>query len=117
MALKRNLQIVAEANAGLSPMSASILQIVGTDGEQPNAELSSALRMTPAQVAIRIAQVSAAGDVICRKVTQYKDGKTIERESCLLSAYVPPRTTGRKPGARLATDESADLADSEEDSS
>ena len=98
-------------------MSASILQYLRTNGEQLDVEIASALRMTQAQVASHIAQLSAAGDVICCKVTRYKDGTKIEGVSCRLSAYVPPRATGPKPGAKRAANEPDESGDSEEDSS
>ncbi len=83
-------------------MSASILQHLRTNGEQLDAEIARALRMTQAQVNSHIAKLSAAGDVICCQVTRYVDGKKIEGVSCRLSAYVPPRATGPKPGAKRA---------------
>lgn len=83
-------------------MSAPILQHLRTNGEQLDAEIAKALRMTQAQVNSHIAKLSAAGDVICCQVTRYVDGKKIEGVSCRLSVYVPPRATGPKPGAKRA---------------
>jgi hypothetical protein len=108
------LNAVVEANAGTSLMSASILQHLRTNGEQLDAAIAGALRMTHAQVASHIAQLSVAGEVICCKVTRYNDGKKIEGVSCRLSAYVPPRATGPKPGAKRAA---GDSAEPEEDTS
>jgi len=90
-------------------MNASILKHLRTNGEQLDAEIAKALRMTQAQVNDDIAQLSAAGDVICCHVTRFISGKKIEGVSCRLSAYVPPRATGPKPGAKRAA------ANSEED--
>ena len=83
-------------------MSASIVQYLRTNGEQLDVEIAKALRMTRTQVNSHIAQLSAAGDVICCRVTRYVDGKKIEGVSCRLAAYVPPRATGPKPGAKRA---------------
>jgi hypothetical protein len=83
-------------------MSASILQHLKIYGEQLDAEIAKALRMTLAQVNSHVAQLSAAGDVICCQVTRYVGGTKIEGVSCRLSAYVPPRSTGPKPGAKRA---------------
>ena len=83
-------------------MSASILQHLRTNGEQLDSEIAKALRMTLAQVESQVAQLSAAGDVICCKVTRYAGGKKTEGVSCRLSAFVPPRATGPKPGAKQA---------------
>lgn len=90
-------------------MSASILTYLRTNGEQLDAEIAKALRMTQAQVNSHIAQLSAAGDVICCHVTRFVGGKKVEGVSCRLSAYVPPRTSGPKPGAKR------DTANSDED--
>ena len=83
-------------------MSASVLQHLKVNGEQLDAEIAKALRMTQAQVSSHIAQLSAAGDVICCQVTRYVGWKKIEGVSCRLAAYVPPRATGPKPGAKRA---------------
>jgi len=81
-------------------MNTSILQYLRTNGEQLDADIAKALHMPKAQVLSHISQLSSAGEVICCQVTRFNDGKKIEGVSCRLAAYVPPRATGPKPGAK-----------------
>jgi hypothetical protein len=83
-------------------MKTTILQFLRTNGEQLDAEIAKALHIPKAVVLTNIAQLSAAGEVICCQVTRYFGGKSIEGTSCRLAAYVPPRATGPKPGAKRA---------------
>jgi DNA-binding Lrp family transcriptional regulator len=81
-------------------MNETILQFLRNNGEQLDAEIAKALHLSKSVVLSHIAQLSAAGEVICCQVTRYFGGKQIEGVSCRLSAYVPPRATGPKPGAK-----------------
>lgn len=81
-------------------MHATIIKYLKENGEQLDAEIAKALRIPKAHVDSQIAQLSLAGEVICCQVTRYVDGKKIEGVSCRLSAYVPPRATGPKPGSK-----------------
>jgi DNA-binding IclR family transcriptional regulator len=81
-------------------MTTSILNFLRTNGEQLDAEIADALHMPKAQVQRHISQLSATGEVICCRVTRYFNGKKVEGVSCRLSAYIPPRATGPKPGAK-----------------
>ena len=81
-------------------MNETILQFLRTNGEQLDAEIAKALHMSKTAVLGQISQLSAAGEVICCQVTRYFDGKKIEGVSCRLAAYIPPRATGPKPGAK-----------------
>jgi len=83
-------------------MKANILQFLRTNGEQLDAEIAKALHMSKAQVLNHISELSAAGDVICCQTTRFFGGKKVEGVSCRLSAYVPPKATGPKPGAKRA---------------
>lgn len=89
-------------------MKANILQFLRTNGEQLDAEIAKALHISKTQVLNHISELSAAGDVICCQVTRFFGGKKIEGVSCRLSAYVPPKATGPKPGAKRAA-ASADM--------
>ena len=80
-------------------MNATILQYLRTNGEQLDAEIAKALDMPHAQVQRQLSQLSAAGEVICCHVTRYSGEKKIEGMSYRLSAHVPPRAPGRKPGS------------------
>lgn len=81
-------------------MDAAILKYLKANGEQLNGEIAKALHTPPAVVHRHLMQLSTAGEVICCKVTRYTGGKKIEDISCRLSAHVPPRATGPKPGAK-----------------
>lgn len=83
-------------------MNTAILQYLRNNGEQLDADIAKALRMSPAMVEKHISQLSSAGEVTCCQVTRYVDGKKIEGVSCRLAAYIPPRATGPKPGAKRA---------------
>jgi DNA-binding IclR family transcriptional regulator len=85
-------------------MKTTILQYLRNNGEQLDADIAKALHMPKTQVLSQIAQLSSAGEVICCQVTRYFGGKQIEGVSCRLSAYVPPRATGPKPGAKRGAD-------------
>jgi hypothetical protein len=81
-------------------MNDSILNFLRKNGEQLDADIAKALRMPKAQVLGHISQLSAAGEVICCQVTRNVGGKLVAGVSCRPSAYVPPRATGPKPGAK-----------------
>ena len=81
-------------------MKTTILQFLRNNGEQLDAEIAKALHMPKTLVLNHISQLSSAGEVICCQVTRYFGGKPIEGVSCRLSAYVPPRASGPKPGAK-----------------
>ena len=81
-------------------MKTAILQFLRDNGEQLDADIAAALRIPKALVLNHISQLSSAGEVICCQVTRYNRGKQIMGVSCRVSAYVPPRATGPKPGAK-----------------
>jgi hypothetical protein len=81
-------------------MKKTLLQYLRDNGEQLDIDIAKALRMPKPLVLNHISQLSSEGEVICCQVTRYVGGKPIEGVSCRLSAYVPPRATGPKPGAK-----------------
>jgi hypothetical protein len=81
-------------------MNALILDFLKANGERLDAEIAAALQMPMTLVARHVSQLSAAGEVICCKVTRYLDGKPTEGVSCRLSCHLPPPARGRKPGAK-----------------
>ena len=90
-------------------MNTSILQFLRSNGEQLDADIAKALHMTKPQVLNQIAELSALGEVICCRVTRFVGGKKVEGVSCRLSAYVPPKASGPKPGAKHSTNANANL--------
>jgi DNA-binding IclR family transcriptional regulator len=91
-------------------MNTAILNFLRTNGEQMDAEIAEALHMPKTQVQRHISQLSSTGEVICCRVTRYFDGKKVEGVSCRLSAYIPPRATGPKPGAKRAAASEVNVA-------
>ena len=81
-------------------MNATILQFLRKNGEQLDAEIAKALDISKAQVERHLTELSGAGEVIGCHVTRYSGKKKIEGMSYRLSAYVPPRAPGPKPGAK-----------------
>ena len=79
-------------------METAILQYLRANGEQMDADIAEALDIPHAQLQRQLSQLSAAGEVICCHVTRYSGEKKIEGMSYRLSAHVPPRAPGRKPG-------------------
>ncbi len=79
-------------------METAILQYLRANGEQLDADIAEALDIPHAQLQRQLSQLSAAGEVICCHVTRYSGEKKIEGMSYRLSAHVPPRAPGRKPG-------------------
>ena len=89
-------------------MNANILKYLKSHGEQLDADIAKALGMPKAQVESQLSQLSAAGEVICCHVTRYNGDKKIEGMSYRLSAHVPPRAPGRKPGGAKQSSNSDD---------
>ena len=89
-------------------MNANILQYLRNHGEQLDAEIAKALDLPQAQVERQLSELSAAGEVICCHVTRYYGAKKVEGMSYRLSAHVPPRAPGRKPGAKQQAAASSD---------
>jgi hypothetical protein len=57
------------------------------------------MRVPLATVRKRLAELSAAGDVVMRHLTRYEGTKTIEAWQCRVSGFVPAPAPGRKPKA------------------
>ena len=92
-------------------MSENILKHLRTQGEQLDSDISKALKIPKAQLEKQLTDLLAAGAVICCHVTRYSGEKKIDGMSYRLSAHVPPRAPGRKPGAKskaAATTEDSD---------
>ncbi len=90
-------------------MNASILTFLKANGEQLDADIALALKIPLPQLKRQVAQLSAAGDVICCNVTRYIEGKKIEGVSCRLSCDLPAPARGRKPGVKKDSSNDLDL--------
>lgn len=81
-------------------IDATILDFLKANGPQSEAQIAEGLSLPVSQVHSLVADLSSAGEVICCKLTQFKDGNKIEGISCRLSCYSPPAARGRKPGVK-----------------
>lgn len=91
-------------------MNASILRYLKTSGERLDSEIATALNVPMTQIKRQVSQLSAAGEVICCKVTRYIDGEKIEGLSCRLSCDLPAPARGRKPGVKRDSGNELNLA-------
>ena len=66
-------------------MNAAILDFLQVNGEKMEAEIASGLKIPMALAQTHLAQLAAAGDVVCCKVTRYLGGKKIEGTSYRLA--------------------------------
>ena len=66
-------------------MNASILDFLQANGEKMEVDIAKALQAPVAVVQTHLAQLSAAGEVICCKVTRFPGGKKVEGLSYRLS--------------------------------
>ena len=94
-------------------MSENILKYLRTQGEQLDADISKALKIPKAQLEKQLTELLSTGAVICCHVTRFSGDQKIEGMSYRLSAHVPPRAPGRKPGGKSKAAASDD-ADEEE---
>ena len=63
----------------------------------PVDRIAAEMRVPLATVRKRLAELSAAGDVVMCQLTRYEGSKTIEAWQCRVSGYVPAPAPGRKP--------------------
>ena len=66
-------------------MNASIIDFLQVNGEKMESEIAKALQVPMSVVQTHLAQLSAAGDVICCKVTRFPNGKKVEGMSYRLA--------------------------------
>ena len=66
-------------------MNAAIIDFLQVNGEKMEAEIAAALQMPIALVQSHLAQLAAAGDVVCCKLTRYPGGKKVEGTSYRLA--------------------------------
>jgi hypothetical protein len=76
-----------------------IKQYLKDSGEQFDSEIALGTGLTLAQVKVRLAELSAKGEIIMCHSIQFRDGERIEGMRCRLAGYTPPAARGRKPSA------------------
>jgi len=92
-------------------MSENILKYLRTQGEQLDADISKALKIPKVQLEKQLSELLTAGAIICCHVTRFSGEKKIEGMSYRLSAHVPPRAPGRKPGGKAKAAAATEDAD------
>lgn len=78
----------------------TILKYMKTRGEQMDAEIAAATRMSLTAVRRHLTELSARGEVIICQTTRFNRGEKTEGLLCRVSGYIPTATPGRKPKAK-----------------
>ena len=99
----------AKAFFGDSQMTETIVAYLRANAEQLDVDMAEALNIPIVELREQIAQLAASGDVICRRVTRFIDGRKIEGISCRLSCDPPTPARGRKPGVKKDDDSEVNL--------
>jgi len=76
-----------------------VLHCLKKHGQRLDLEIAEEMRVSLATVRRKLAELSAAGEVVMCKLTRYDGGRTIEAWQCRVSGYVPAPAPGRKPKA------------------
>ena len=90
-------------------MTETIVAYLRANAEQLDVDMAVALNIPLADLREQIAQLAAAGDVICCRVTRFIDGRKIEGISCRLSCDPPTPARGRTHGVRKDDDAASGL--------
>ncbi len=80
-------------------MHEAIIDFPKTHGDRLDCEIAESLKLSRAEVATQIAELSSGGHIICCKVTRYIQGTRIEGISCRIAGTVPKPAPGPKPGS------------------
>ncbi len=78
---------------------APILQYLKKNGQHLDFEIAAATGIPLPKVRLSLSDLSARGEISRCNVTQYTDGKPVERVLCRIAGTIPPKTPGRKPGS------------------
>ena len=78
---------------------APILEHLKKAGQQLDFEIAAATGIPLPKVRLSLSDLSARGEISRCSVTQYTDGKPVERVQCRIAGTIPPKTPGKKPGS------------------
>jgi len=78
-----------------------ILQYLKKHGQQLDSEIAAATGIPLSKVRISLSDLSARGEISRCSVTRFDDGKPVEGMLCRVAGSIPPKTPGRKPGAKV----------------
>jgi predicted ArsR family transcriptional regulator len=74
----------------------NILQYLKIHGERLDTEIAKGAGISLTQVRLRLAELTASGEVISCHTTRFVNGNKTEGTSCRLAGYTPPASPGRK---------------------
>jgi hypothetical protein len=78
------------------------MQCLKKHGQRLDLEIAAEMRVPLATVRKRLAELSAAGDVVMCHLTRYEGSKTIEAWQCRVSGYVPAPAPGQEAEGGVA---------------
>ena len=78
-----------------------ILQYLKKHGQQLDSEIAAATGIPLSKVRSSLSDLSARGEISRCSVTRFNDGKPFEGMLCRVAGSIPPKTPGRKPGAKV----------------
>ena len=77
-----------------------IMQYLKLHGQRLDSEIAVATGIPLARVRRSLSDLSARGEISKCSVIRFNDGEKIEGLLCRVAGYIPPKTPGRKPGAK-----------------
>ena len=77
-----------------------IMQYLKLHGQRLDSEIAVATGIPLARVRRSLSDLSARGEISKCSVIRFNDGEKIEGYLCRIAGYIPPKTPGRKPGAK-----------------
>ncbi len=80
-------------------MNSNIVDFLKAHGDQLDCEIAKSLKLSRAEVARQIAELSSGGHIICCKVTRYIQGTRMDAISCRIAGSIPKPAPGPKPGS------------------
>ena len=77
-----------------------IMQYLKIHGQRLDSEIALATGIPLARVRRSLSDLSARGEISKCSVIRFNDGEKVEGFLCRIAGYIPPKTPGRKPGAK-----------------
>jgi hypothetical protein len=78
----------------------SILQFLKENGQKLDFEIAAGTGIPLPKVRLSLSDLSARGEISRCAVTRFTNGQAVEGMLCRLAGSIPPKTPGRKPGAK-----------------
>ena len=77
-----------------------ILQYIKKHGQLLDTEIAAGTDISLKMVRTSLSELSSRGEISRCSVTRFTDGKPVEGFLCRIAGSIPPKTPGRKPGAK-----------------